>query len=446
MQVYRSAVFLAGAALFLGLGCSDNDTPRTEVTPREDTKPLNAKPLNEFKQTASSNTEGFYKDIFMDSGFELFDNRSLYAADDLKLSYEYIATEDKATQNKVMVSSNADPNGALLYPDGQPRFRLLYTNGTPHPMGLTRGANGHGVSLGKQGVEQIREFFKNGGCYSGSCAGAFIISNGTTQVYESYYQLWPAKLSVSQHYGQTGHFIEPKSPLLRYADFGPKEYCAGINHAGGAYFSPTAKVPAQTEILAKYDRTGKPIHQQVSCWAYKPSSASGRLVVIGSHPEDNPTGEGLKLMKAILLYALDGQGEPQVKAELQNSVPRAMDKGSADKVPAFAKIGDKQFHHFMVKVPEGASTLSVSMKSKPGVQMNLFARKEGFAFSKTAEHADTSAQTEKSLEIPATPGTWYIGVECATTVDTKLEEWGQAYTGNLEVLSGIPYTITATWK
>lgn len=45
-----------------------------------------------------------------------------------------------------------------------------------------------------------------------------------------------------------------------------------------------------------------------------------------------------------------------------------------------------------------------------------------------------------TVELPA-PGTWYIGVECVTTVETQQTEWGEEYTGNLGVLNGVAYQI-----
>jgi hypothetical protein len=42
-------------------------------------------------------------------------------------------------------------------------------------------------------------------------------------------------------------------------------------------------------------------------------------------------------------------------------------------------------------------------------------------------------------------GTYYISVECDTTVATTLQNWGYAYTGNIAILNGISYSIRLDW-
>ncbi len=44
------------------------------------------------------------------------------------------------------------------------------------------------------------------------------------------------------------------------------------------------------------------MHNQPSCWAYKHDEESGRLVVIGSHPEIRISGDRMHLMGAIVQY------------------------------------------------------------------------------------------------------------------------------------------------
>ena len=131
-----------------------------------------------------SATPGFYKDLFMDGGKELTSRTSLPAAVSLDLSMEYLATDDQTIQTKIMIGNDYDENGILLYPDGAPRFRLIYTNGGS--------ATGHGNSLGEQGRQRVRSFYYNGGSYSGSCAGAFIVSVSymVSGTYEPYYHIW----------------------------------------------------------------------------------------------------------------------------------------------------------------------------------------------------------------------------------------------------------------
>ncbi|MBW2258633.1 MAG: hypothetical protein JRI25_29145 [Deltaproteobacteria bacterium] len=71
--------------------------------------------------TVAGATEGFHKDLFMDSGCNLTQREQLYAAEFLGLSYDVMLTEDEDVQYEVIVASEDDWNGSLLYPDGPAR-------------------------------------------------------------------------------------------------------------------------------------------------------------------------------------------------------------------------------------------------------------------------------------------------------------------------------------
>ena len=90
-------------------------------------------------RAVADRTEGFYKDLWMDSGARLSSRKKLFAAESLGLSYEYYAGKDTETQNRILHGTLEDANGVLLYPDGQPRFRMIYVNGG--------GATSHGKTL-----------------------------------------------------------------------------------------------------------------------------------------------------------------------------------------------------------------------------------------------------------------------------------------------------------
>jgi len=257
--------------------------------------------MSGFTQTG---TEGYYKDIFMDGGVDLYNKTYLPAADELGLTIEYIATEDETLQNERIIGNEYDANGILLYPDGTPRFRLLHTNGGS--------ASTHGTSLDDQGRINIRTFYYYGGSYTGVCAGAFIssIHYQTSGINPSYYHIWPGRTKGTGTLNiYTGHFIEQGSPLLQYNNFGNDMYIPHIYHNGGCYANEDIDFPPGTEILLRYDKPGPgPMNHKVSCWAYKENDESGRLVDIGSHPEDVTSGEGLDLMKAMLQYAIGWTG------------------------------------------------------------------------------------------------------------------------------------------
>ena len=50
---------------------------------------------------------------------------------------------------------------------------------------------------------------------------------------------------------------------------------------------------------------------------------------------------------------------------------------------------------------------------------------------------------DKTLTIDAPePGTYYISVYCATTVDAVETAYGTWYQGRIDVLNGVPYVIS----
>ena len=125
-----------------------------------------------------------------------------------------------------------------------------------------------------------------------------------------------------------------------------------------------------------------------------------------------------------------------------------MDRNTDDNDPAHAKIGDKQYHHFTVTIPAGAKNIQINLRGGY-TQDDLFLtlRKSDFAFAKEADFADVTLGAVKTMTFESLPaGTWYIGIMCDTTVDTVPTDYGTAYTGHLEVLNGIPYTLTVSWE
>jgi glutamine amidotransferase-like uncharacterized protein len=390
--------------------------------------------------SAQTKPEGFYKHLFMDGGVALTSRTTLPAADSLNYLWEFLATSSEARQESVMVASIDDENGVLLYPDNTPRFVLFYSNGGK--------ATDHGTSLGETGRERVRNFYWNGGSYTGTCAGAFLasISQSSTGVNSAYYGIWPGRtLATGLLDSSTGMFIEAGSPLLGYSDFGGDMYIADVRHNGGCYTS-TTNFPPETEILLRYDFPAKSMHTKPSCWAYKGSQQTGRIVAIGSHPEGVESGERHDLMKAIFKYAEAGVGVPAVKTDLKNNIPRSMINNC---VKGFEKLGDYQYHHFTFTVPEGAQFLKVSVEGESGYPFNLYARNGGFAFNSlvASGHKDISGASSKTVIIdsPAS-GVWYLAVELDTTVVSTQSGVYTIYSGALKVLDGLPYTITASYN
>ena len=412
-------------------------------------------------QTADKpNDKGYYKDLFMDGGCSLNAYPDLPAADYLGLSLEQLTTAerlqmtrlDTLAQNYLLVSNPFDENGALLYPDGAPRFRVVYLNGGK--------ALGHTKSLTEEGREHFRTFLKNGGSVVGTCAGAFMVSLGSVRDtgYVSrpeYLCLWPGwTVGTGLEKSATGMTVEPGSPLLQYYDFGGDMQIDSVRHNGGCYAYMEENVPEGTEVLLRYIgdtlKLKKSIHQKVSAWAWKESAETGRVVVIGSHPERMVEGDRLELMSAMIRYALDGNGTVRLKGTLENGVVREMIRTTGDNDPAFTRIGDRQYHHFAVDVPKGVKEIKVELaapdKWAGRFDLWLFADGQDYAFRENARWKDIRHGTDKTFTIPVNKaGRYYISVFCATTVDAADTFYGVQYSGRTDVLNGVPYTLKVTW-
>ena len=411
---------------------------------------------------AQDHAPGYYKDIFMDSGIMLTSRTDLPVTELLGLSmeafvstkhsytlpYQFTAT-DTLRQRELIAGSPMDENGILLYPDGAPRFRMVYMNGGR--------AGSHGKSLEDGGRQAYRDFVKAGGSYLGSCAGAFVASLGSRNAEgkisntKTYIGLWPGHtMSTKLEKSYTAVDIVPDGPLLQCFDFDGRMHIDSVRHNGGC-FAWMEDAPAGTEILAKYSTKGRELERDIDglpvVWAHKASPENGRVVLCGSHPEGAYDAENLGLMTAMVRYALAGNAGPVVKAALQPGEPREM----ADrKDPAFAPIGDRQYHHFTIDVPKGIQVMTIDLKGfldKDDFDLHLRASRTGFAFAGDAAWAHVGAKVDKSLEIKdPKPGKYYISVSCATTVTSTMGKYGVEYSGRTDVLNGVPYTIQVNFE
>ena len=418
--------------------------------------------LTALTATAQDHVPGYYKDVFMDSGIMLTSKRDLPATDFLGLSmeafvstkhsytapYKFTAT-DTLRQRELIAGSPIDENGILLYPDGQPRFRMVYMNGGR--------AGSHGKSLEEGGRQAYRNFVKAGGSYLGSCAGAFVASLGSRSAEgkisntATYLGIWPGHtMSTKLEKSYTAVDIVPDGPLTRYFDFDERMHIDSVRHNGGC-FAWMEDAPEKTEILARYSTKGRDLERDIDglpvVWAWKESPATGRVVLCGSHPESAFDAENLALMTAMVRYALAGSGDPVVKAALVPGAERVMNDR---KDPAFAPIGDRQYHHFTIDVPKDVRVMTIGIKGfldHDDFDLHLFASRTGFAFAGDAAWAHVGAQVDKSLEIKdPKPGRYYISVFCATTVTSTMGKYGVEYSGRTDVLNGVPYTIQVSFE
>lgn len=408
---------------------------------------------------AQSNTKGYYKDLFMDSGIMLTSRTYLPASRVLGLEMESfisavnsdtdkLTQRDTILQNDLLCGSAIDENGILLYPDGEPRFRMIYLNGGK--------AVNHGRTLGEKGRENIRQFIRNGGSYVGSCAGAFIASKYTFSDdslklrTDSYMGIWPGCVrGTGLEKSWTDMTIEKNSPLLKYYDFGGDFQVDSVRHNGGCYGDTEHLWPEGGEILARFATAGRElprdIDRQPSIWALKQGKTAGRVISCGSHPEEVTSGERLDLMCSMILYALEGNGDPTVKMTLAPGDSCRMVRRTSDNDPMHTRIGDRQYHHFILDIPAGRDSVTVTVKSLLGwrdFDLCLSMDKEDFAFLDSADMKNVAPGVDKAITIQ-TPkaGKYYVAVYCATTVDTEDTRYGTSYTGRTDVLNGVPYIL-----
>ena len=382
--------------------------------------------------------DGFYKDIFMSSGKNLTSRKVLHAAESLSLQYEYYAGSDAWWQNQLLIGSLADQNGALVYPDGQPRFRMLYVNGG--------GATSHGKSLTKDGRERIRSFYHAGGSYCGSCAGSFLSGRNVDARPEprlGYLHFFPYNtLNTGIKKTKVNHRIPMDSPLLRYRDFGRDYLVPEVYHNNGNWLNMDEAMSG-VEVLAKYDHPGHKVDGGAAIWAYRSNEQAGRVVNIGCHPEGSSEGKKLALTEACFLHALAGTGKPQVKTVLTNGESRCMVQSSNDNQPGFSMIGDHQYHHFAFDVTADQPRISIELTSEKAVDLHLFLAEDTFAFRNQASLVDIRPGASKTLLRTLKPGRWYIGVYCATGVETinDPESGFYRHIGDRSILNGVPYQI-----
>ena len=413
------------------------------------------------RQEVLNRSRGYYKDVLMDSGVGLACRRTLPAASSLGLEMEYFETppkkvmteEDRIYQVNVILGTEEDTNGWLLYPDGAPRYRMVFVNGGS--------AKTHAKSFPKEGRDRFVEFVKNGGSYVGTCAGAYFGSAGgysslkhKSRNTEWFVGVWPGYAhSTNVTKTRLTLTIPKRSPLLKYYDFGG-DNAVEVYHNGGcfAYDGNAKPAPNGTESLATYRTHGTPkidIYGRTDIWAYKANAKSGRVVLCGSHPEGAKKGERLELMSAMVLHAIDGNPIPQPKGVLKSGQVREMNKRTEDKAPEYTRIGDKQYHHFEVKVPRKCKQLKVKLagyEGENGYDLTLCAKRGELAYKDNTSHKATSKGCDKEITIEKPKaGKWYVSVLCETTVETEVGKNGYSYVGNKGVLNGVPYKVSVEY-
>lgn len=380
---------------------------------------------------AANTIEGFYCNVFQDEGTSISGGNLEIDCEYINFSQEHLDTRnDKEFQSSIMVQSETDANGYLLYPDGSPRYAIIYYHG---------GHMKHAEELGQQGRDQVRMHYYRGGCQFGSCAGSYMLANN-----KKWFNIWPGRMNGKNVSSTpTDKIINAGSPLIGYNDLKEGEIIKGVYHNNGGSVDTSKSVKGT--LFGAMHNSGK-LAGYADIWTWSDNDTTGRVLGITGHPEGSKKKDQIRYISACMLYLADCLAKPRIKHTLKNNTAITMDKKWEDKQPLFTKIGDKQYHHFILDCKD-ARKVGISVEGEEGFDLHLFVSKDTFALKQQALFADSTPGNSKVLEIPKLePGTWYVGVKLNTTVTTTSNKTFPKYSGKLEVLNGIAYTIKAKWE
>jgi hypothetical protein len=381
---------------------------------------------------AEAKIEGFYCDVFQDEGTDINGPNMKTNCDFIYYSMEHLNTSNDINgQAEIMIENENDDNGYLLYPDGNPRFAIIYYHG---------GSMGHSTDLGSDGRQRVRDHYYHGGSQFGSCAGSYMLSSSGT----NYFKIWPGRMNAENISNtRVDKIINEGSPFIGILDFEVGEVISNVYHNNGGSVD-TTDIPDGTVICAMHNSTK--LKGYADIWSWKDNDTTGRVLGITGHPEGNSATAQKRYMGACMLYLTQCLGKPNLKSNLENGVTIQMDKETSDNDPLRTKIGDKQYHHFLLDCKD-AKNVEINVNGEEGFDFHLFVAKDTFAFNNTAEFADSTAGNSKTLTIPRLEtGTWYVGVKLNTAVDTRSGNIFPEYYDNLEVLNGIGYSVKTDWE
>jgi len=456
--------------------------------------------ITEKSEPLDEKARGYYKTLFVNGGVginHLVDENDLPWIKSMGLDkdFEYVSAsntkeQDSITALGILVSAPSntdvtwnDENGVLLYPDGKPRFRAVYVNGGS--------SQRHGRFLSQDGRDRFHDFYYKGGSYVASCAGTFLATkyvdgvnsyNNSDESENFTFGIWPGELyhtKMPVNISKYGSIWTSLKAETAFGGFSAGDTIELVRHHGGSYLPNTtyssALIP-QPERLFSYQYTTDPsaatdstrytynnlmnyeifgakkTKRDSTCiWAYKNASTTGRAVLCGSHPEDNISTSQIQLMSNMMEYALQGSGSATLKATLEFGTVREMNALWSDGTPLFARIGDRQYHHFKFETTEVLDELILTLGSQydaaSGIDLYLALRKGGPAWLSDADYVLCNKGGNKEFRIENLPdGTWYVSVYCATTVTstktiaTSYRKFFK-YSGKTETLDGIAYTI-----
>lgn len=130
-------------------------------------------------------------------------------------------------------------------------------------------------------------------------------------------------------------------------------------------------------------------------------------------------------MVAMIRYAIDRCGPSKIKGLLKNVKKWEMNKSTEDNDPNHTKIGDLQYHHFVVYIPQDAKNVIFNVTGDSDSELGLYLSKKTIAYESEAEFKIILQGANPSLVFDRMePGIWYVSVRSNATVTVVDEEWG----------------------
>jgi len=105
-----------------------------------------------------------------------------------------------------------------------------------------------------------------------------------------------------------------------------------------------------------------------------------------------------------------------------------------------------QCHHFAVFIPSGAVNVRFEVEGSEDADLVLRLNRQTYAFPSNAEYVTERAGNMQSLSFPSFDfGVTYVSVQCMNKPSVENTDYGQEYSGQTEVLNGLPYVIKVSW-
>ncbi len=145
------------------------------------------------------------------------------------------------------------------------------------------------ADIGEKGIEEVKKFLRAGGCYFGTCAGAFITLNDANGVGLAPYRQDPKNNNFAHGHAQ----ITMRMTETGAAKMGVPALTRFIWYWNGPLMVPAPIEGVKSEVLATYRGDILMNHPKLLAMADYPAMVGveygkGRLLVSSAHPEMSP--------------------------------------------------------------------------------------------------------------------------------------------------------------